>query len=94
MPAQLSGALAGKRVRLSIVARSPRDTQFAIAYSIASGPTSGWLVFTPTRQFAAYTMDFTVPANATGAHYFAIWSDIAGRGAPLEVQSASITPIS
>lgn len=92
IPAELSATLAGRRVRLTVTARSADATpaQFALAYSLATGATSGWLVFTPTAEFAPYSLDFTVPGEAAGTHFVGLWSDIAGRGAALEVKSVSI----
>lgn len=85
--------LVGKSIRVTISARAPDEgspAPFAVAYSSANVGTSGWVVFTPTRQFDDYSFDYQVPATVGAAQYVGIWSDISGRGAPLAVRAISI----
>jgi hypothetical protein len=93
VPPTLSKDLPGKRIRVTVSARGSEGglAPFAVAYSTASGRTSGWLVFEPTAQFADYSLNFKVPRAAGSDQYVGIWSDIAGRGTPLAVRQVAIT---
>jgi hypothetical protein len=89
----LAADLVGRRIRVSISARAPDDATpapFAVAYSSADAGSSGWVVFTPTREFADYSFDFQVPDKVGTGQYVGIWSDISGRNAALAVRSISI----
>lgn len=89
----LATDLVGKRIRVTISARAPEQgppAPFAVAYSSADVGTSGWVVFTPTKEFDDYAFEYQVPATVGTAQYVGIWSDISGRGAPLAVRAISI----
>jgi len=89
----LATDLAGKRIRVTISARAPDEgtpVPFAAAYSSANVGTSGWIVFTPTKEFDDYAFEYQVPATVGTAQYVGVWSDISGRGAPLAVRTISI----
>jgi hypothetical protein len=89
----LATNLAGKRIRVTISARAPDSgspVPFAAAYSSANVGTSGWIVFTPTKEFDDYAFEYQVPATVGTAQYVGVWSDISGRGAPLAVRTISI----
>jgi hypothetical protein len=89
----LATDLVGKQIRVTISARAPDQgtpMPFAAAYSSADAGTSGWIVFTPTKEFEDYTFDYQVPATVGTAQYIGIWSDISGRGAPLAVRAITI----
>lgn len=93
---ELAGNLVGKHIRLTISARAPDQgtpSPFAVAYSTANVGSSGWVVFTPTKEFDDYSFDFTVPATVGSAQYVGIWSDISGRGAPLAVRVITVTAL-
>jgi len=88
--------LVGKRIRVTISARASEQgspAPFAIAFSSANVGTSGWVVFTPSKEFNDYSFDYQVPATVGAAQYVGIWSDISGRAAPLAVRAVSIQKI-
>ena len=91
----LTGDIQGKRIRVTVSAkRGGKDVQspFAIAYSTGSAGNSGWLVFEPSNEFNDFSFNYVVPRAGGGLnHFVGIWSDIAGRGAPLAVSSVTIT---
>jgi hypothetical protein len=88
--------LVGKHIRVTVSARAPDQgspAPFAVAFSSAKVGTSGWVVFTPTKEFNDYSFDYQVPATVGEAQHVGIWSDISGRGAPLAVRAITITKI-
>ena len=88
--------LVGKHIRVTVSARAPDQgspVPFAIAFSAAKVGTSGWVVFTPSKEFNDYSFDYQVPATVGEAQHVGIWSDISGRGAPLAVRAISIRKI-
>jgi hypothetical protein len=89
----LATDLVGRRIRVTISARAPDQgtpVPFAAAYSSANAGTSGWIVFTPTKEFDDYAFEYQVPTTVGTAQHIGIWSDISGRGAPLAVRSIAI----
>jgi hypothetical protein len=95
VPSPLSGALEAKRILVTVsAARDDRraPSPFAVAYSTGGAGNSGWRVFEPTPEFKNFTFSYVVPRKAAGlTHYVGIWSDIAGRGAPLAIRRVTIT---
>lgn len=86
--------IVGKRVELTISARAPDQgspSPFAVAFTTEDIATSGWVVFTPTKEFEDYTFDYQVPATVGVAQHVGIWSDISGRGVPLAIRSITVT---
>jgi len=93
VPTTLSERMQGKRIRVTVSAKRGDDhtSPFALAYS-AGTANSGWVVFDPTAEFKDFNLSFVVPAKAAGSdQYVGIWSDIAGRGAPLAIRQLAIT---
>jgi hypothetical protein len=95
VPIPLSGGLQAKRIRVTVsVARDDRESPspFAVAYSTGGAGNSGWRVFEPSQEFKDFSFSYLVPHRAGGlTHYVGIWSDIAGRGAPLAIRRIAIT---
>src|SRR5262245_21859114 len=96
VPISLAGEFAGKRIRVTISAARGENAgvsaPFALAYCTEGAGNSGWCVFDADEQFKDFTLNYLVPRGAAGLpNYVAIWSDIAGRNAPLAVRSVTIT---
>jgi hypothetical protein len=96
VPISLAGEFEGKRIRVTISAARGENAgvsaPFALAYSTEGAGNSGWRVFDADEQFKDFTLNYLVPRGAAGLpNYVAIWSDIAGRNAPLAVRSVTIT---
>jgi hypothetical protein len=90
---ELAQSLAGKAVRVTVMARAPTvnpTAKFALAYSGAEANT-GWLVFTPDATFRAYNLTFRAPkAQKAGPAHVGIWSDISGQGRVLEIRDITV----
>lgn len=94
---ELAANLVGKLVEVTVSARAPDQgtpQPFAVAFSSANVGSSGWVVFTPTKEFQDYAFTYRVPATVAQAQYVGIWSDISGRSTPLAVRSIAIRPLS
>lgn len=99
VPASLVPRIEGRRIRVTITARTGgKDavSPFAVAYSAGDKGTSGWIVFTPTKTLDDYSFVFPVPIgeiDANHPHYIGIWSDISGGNAPLLIQRITVEPL-
>jgi hypothetical protein len=97
VPSPLSEQVQGKRVRVTVSAKSGKDapSPFAVAYSTGAASNSGWIVFQPTRDFDDFSFVYRVPRSSGSGvtHYVGIWSDIAGQGVPLAIRRVAITPL-
>jgi hypothetical protein len=85
--------LVGRRVLVTVTAASGAKGElppFAVAYSADTSGNSGWRVFTPTTTFQDYTFPYVIPQRYSERQYIGVWSDIAGRGAPLAVRQITI----
>jgi len=94
VPTALSERFQGKRIRVTVSAKGgdDRTSPFALSYSAGTSANSGWVVFEPTAEFKDFDLSFVVPARAAGSdQYVGIWSDIAGRGAPLAIRQVAVT---
>jgi hypothetical protein len=95
VPSSLTGEIQAKRIRVTVSARGGGknvQSPFAVAYSTGSAGNSGWFVFEPTSEFNDFSFNYVVPRGGGGLnHYVGIWSDIAGRDAPLAIRRITIT---
>lgn len=98
VPAELLPRLEGRRVRVTISAKSGAEgdpVPFAAAYTAGTRDSSGWIVFVPEKEFTDHSFSFVVPIGALEGgepHRIAIWADIEGRNMPLAVRSITIQP--
>lgn len=95
----VSGELAGKRIRVTVWARAANErptSLFGIAYSRAGAGGTGWIALEPTKEIKPYSFAYKVPAAATQnttGDYIGIWSDITGGNGGLEVRLITVSEL-
>lgn len=94
IPAATMQSFAGKRVRVSLMARQPNggnaSAEFAVALSTDSVGNSGWQRFTPAAFWQSFAFHFDVPADTAVQGWVGIWADTSGSGREVVVDSVAI----
>ena len=100
LPADLLSRIEGRRIRVTVDARSGATGEpppFAVTYSTVGRGNSGWFVFVPTARFDEYDFAYQVPIGEVGSeentHVIGIWADINGTNAPLAIENITIEPL-
>ncbi|MFY0638716.1 TipJ family phage tail tip protein [Maricaulis maris] len=92
--AERERAVAGRKVRVSVLAKKPASNataEFAVAYSTDGEGNSSWQDFTPTSSFAWYRFDYDIDAptdmsTLDGSEWIGINADTSAAGKGLIVQ--------
>jgi hypothetical protein len=66
VPAEIETAIAGKFVKLHIVAKASAAAEFAVAYSTNEAGNTGWMVQTTSAGVQKYTFEFLCPNRIEG----------------------------
>lgn len=99
IPEDIEGTLAGRPIRVTVVARSSGgatgDRSFAVAYSTAGDGNSGWRQFDLTGALTAYSFDYDAPAivNGGGMDLVGIHPDPGGGVGSIAVAAIAVEPI-
>ena len=91
---ETAAEFAGHEIRLAVYAKQPATgaaAEFALAYQIA-GESVQWQRFTPTSEWAFYSVVVDVPEDVGSAqHAVAIWGSTAGGGNGVQVDRLLVT---
>lgn len=94
LPESIEQAASGRRVMVTLSARSETSSRMALAYSTNEVGNSGWQVFDISSEFAEYSFEYNVaPMNAGNRDYLGILPDALGDGGTIEVQWLSVDTI-
>jgi hypothetical protein len=95
IPEEIALAFAGKRIKVSIIAKQPASgasSEFAVAYSTSDVGNSLWHYFTPTTSWQVFTFTYDVPEpNSGGTDFLGIWGDTSGGGNGVLVDNLQIS---
>jgi hypothetical protein len=94
LPEGIEQAASGRRVIVTVSARSETSNRIALSYSTNEVGNSGWQVFDISSEFAEYSFEYNVaPMNAGNRDYLGILPDASGAGGTIEVQWLSVDTI-